>query len=71
MKQYLQLSQDERYEIYTALKSKSPISTVARELGRSCSTIYREIKRNIDLRGLEQSKLNKWQQSEDTVLTLN
>ena len=50
MKQYTQLSQEERYEIYAALKSKSSISTLARELGRSRSTIYREIKRNKGLR---------------------
>jgi len=46
MKQYTQLSQEERHEIYAALKSKSSISTLARELGRSRSIIYREIKRN-------------------------
>ena len=50
MKQYTQLSQDERYEIYANLKSHSSISTLARELGRSRSTIYREIKRNTGLR---------------------
>ena len=41
MEQYTQLSQEERYEIYAALKSKSSISTLSRELGRSRSTIYR------------------------------
>lgn len=51
MKKYTQLSQDERYEIYVALKSKTSLSVVARELGRSRSTIYREIKRNIGQRG--------------------
>ena len=45
MKKYTQLSQDERYEIYTTLKSKSSIATLARELGRSRSTIYREKKK--------------------------
>jgi IS30 family transposase len=29
MKQYTQLSQDERYEIYAALKSKNPLSKIA------------------------------------------
>jgi IS30 family transposase len=33
MKKYTQLSQDERYEIYATLKSKSSIATLARELG--------------------------------------
>ncbi len=51
MKKYTQLSQDERYEIYAALKSKSSITTLAQELGRSRSTIYREIKRNTGQRG--------------------
>ena len=51
MKQYTQLSQDERYEIYAALKSKSSPATLARELGRSRSTIYREINRNQGKRG--------------------
>lgn len=44
MTQYTQLSQDERYEIYAALKSKSSISTLALELGRSRATIYRKSK---------------------------
>ena len=48
MKKYTQLSQDERYEIYAALKSKSSVATLVRELGRSRSTIYRELKRNIE-----------------------
>src|SRR5690606_614666 len=51
MKKYTQLSQDERYEIYATLKSKSSIASLARELGRSRSTIYRELKRNTGQRG--------------------
>jgi len=45
MKKYTQLSQDERYEIYATLKSKGSIASLVRELGRSRSTIYRELKR--------------------------
>ena len=42
MKKYTQLSQDERYEIYATLKSKSSITTLARELGRSRSTMIND-----------------------------
>jgi len=51
MKKYAQLSQNERYEIYATLKSESLIATLIWELGRSRSTIYREIKRNTGQRG--------------------
>ncbi|KAF7275660.1 hypothetical protein GWI33_011451, partial [Rhynchophorus ferrugineus] len=51
MKQYTQLSQDERYEIYAALKSKISLSEIARILNRSKSTISREIRRNQGQRG--------------------
>lgn len=51
MKKYTQLSQNERYEIYVTLKSESLIATLILELGRSRSTIYREIKRNTGQRG--------------------
>ena len=51
MKQYTQLSQDARYEIYAALKSKISLSQIARILNRSKSTISREIQRNQGLRG--------------------
>ena len=51
MKKYTQLFQNERYEIYVTLKSESLIATLIWELGRSRSTIYREIKRNTGQRG--------------------
>ena len=51
MKKYTQLSQNKRYEIYVTLKSESLIATLILELGRSRSTIYREIKRNTGQRG--------------------
>ena len=60
MKQYTQLSQDERYEIYAASKSKSSISTLARELGRSRSTLYREIKRNSEKRVYQAQQVEKF-----------
>ena len=51
MTQYTQLSQDERYEIYAALKSNTSIPQLALEMGRPKSTIYREIDRNSGKRG--------------------
>ena len=50
MNQYTQLSQEERYEIYAALKSKTSQAEIARGLNRSPATISREIRRNIGLR---------------------
>lgn len=60
MKKYTQLSQNERYEIYATLKSESSIATLARELGRSRSTIYREIKRNTGQRGYRAQQAAKF-----------
>lgn len=60
MKKYTQLSQDERYEIYATLKSKSSIASLARELGRSRSTIYRELKRNTGQRGYRAQQAAKF-----------
>ena len=51
MKQYTQLSQEERYNISAAMKSNTPIAQLARETGRHRSTIYRELKRNKGQRG--------------------
>lgn len=51
MKQYTQLSQEERYNISAAVKSKTPKAQLAREIGRHRSTIYRELKRNKGQRG--------------------
>lgn len=43
MKQYTQLSQEERYNISAAVKSNTPKAELAREMNRHRSTIYREI----------------------------
>ena len=51
MKQYTQLSQDERYAISRCIKSDKSKTQLARELNRSRSTFYREINRNKGLRG--------------------
>ena len=43
---YHQLSDDERYQIGAMRRAKSSLRAIARELGRSPSTISREIRRN-------------------------
>jgi IS30 family transposase len=68
MKKYTQLSQDERYEIYATLKSKSSIATLARELGRSRSTIYRELKEILDNVDIELNRQLNLQVKDGTVL---
>ena len=48
---YAQLGLEERYQIYDRLRDGWKQSTIARYLGRSASTISREIRRNRGLRG--------------------
>lgn len=48
MRTYEQLSLDERYQIQALVKLKTPVATIARELGRHRSTVYRELNRNSD-----------------------
>lgn len=48
---YHQLTQDERYQIYAFRKADSSIRAIADELGRSPSTISRELQRNVNRRG--------------------
>lgn len=45
---YRQLSQDERYQIQAGLRVRQSIPQIAAALGRSPSTIYREVDRNKD-----------------------
>lgn len=46
MKYYRQLTRDERYQIQAMLKIGMHRAAIARQLGRSPSTVYREIARN-------------------------
>jgi IS30 family transposase len=48
---YKHLSREKRYQIYSLLKAKQPISEIARLLGRNRSTISRELIRGLGLRG--------------------
>ena len=51
MKQYTQLTQVERSQIYALLKEGFTPKEIAKNLGRSASTISREINRNSGERG--------------------
>ena len=48
---YKQLTQEERYQIYALMKANHNQKEFANILGRSASTISREIKRNKGLKG--------------------
>jgi len=51
MKRYTQLTQEERYQISVLMKAGHNQSVISRVMGRSKSTISREIRRNKGLRG--------------------
>ena len=48
---YNQLTENERYQIYTLLKAGFKQKSIAEQLGRNPSTICRELKRNQGMRG--------------------
>ena len=47
MRNYNQLTQTERYQIYALRKANKNPTEISRVLGRHKSTIYRELKRNL------------------------
>ena len=51
MRNYNQLTQTERYQIYALRKANKNPTEISRVLGRHKSTIYRELKRNLGKRG--------------------
>lgn len=48
---YKHLSREERYQIYSLMKANQTLTQIARVLGRSCSTISREVNRGRGQRG--------------------
>ena len=50
MRNYTQLTQEERYQIEALMKAGKSLSEIARILERSKSTISREVRRNKDLK---------------------
>ena len=51
MRNYNQLTQTERYQIYALRKANKNPTEISRVLGRHKSIIYRELKRNLGKRG--------------------
>ena len=59
MKTYTQLTQEERYQIYALKSADHSPADISRILGRSKSTIGRELKRNEGLRGYRPKQAQK------------
>ncbi len=51
MKQYTHLTEQERYHIYLMIRQKNSLTSIAKIMNRSVSTISREIKRNTGKKG--------------------
>ncbi|MEI6896680.1 MAG: helix-turn-helix domain-containing protein [Psychromonas sp.] len=56
---YKQLTQEERYQIYAFKKAGKSQKEIANELTRSASSISRELKRNIGLKGYRPKQANE------------
>lgn len=59
MSYYTHLTQYERYQISALLQSGKSLSSIANQLGRNKSTLYRELKRNSGLRGYRPQQAHK------------
>lgn len=59
MRGYTQLTQEERYQIYALMKAGHSQTEIARILGRSKSTISRELCRNKGLRGYRPAQAHR------------
>lgn len=60
MRGYAQLTQEERYQIYALTKAGHSQTEIARILGRSKSTMGRELSRNKGLRGYRPRQAHQW-----------
>ena len=59
MKEYNQITKEERYQIQAELKAGFSVPEIANGLGRDKSAVYREINRNIGLRGYRPEQANE------------
>lgn len=59
MRKYKQLTAEERYCIYIGRKEGRSLRTIAKEIGRSHSTLSRETRRNKGLRGYRPKQANE------------
>jgi IS30 family transposase len=64
---YKHLSLEERHYIELSIKNDKALTEIADDLGRSQSTISREIKRNLGLRGYRHNQANGIAQDRHTV----
>jgi IS30 family transposase len=62
MKSYTQLTQEERYQIHALMKAGHNQTEIARILGRSKSTISREVRRNKGMRGYRPKQAHRFAQ---------
>lgn len=62
MKKYRHLSREERYQIYGALQNGASITEISKQLGRSPSTISRELKRNRGKKGYRPKQASEFAQ---------
>ena len=67
MKGYTQLTQEERYQIYALKKAGHSQKEIAVNLGRSPSTISRELKRNRGLKGYRPKQAHRLAQNRKQV----
>ena len=59
MNEYNQITKEERYQIQAELKAGFSVPEIANGLGRDKSSVYREINRNIGLRGYRPEQANE------------
>ncbi|MEX2964753.1 transposase, partial [Microbulbifer sp. TYP-18] len=64
---YHQLTEEERYQIYVLLKAEHNQKEIAALLGRSPSTISRELKRNCGLRGYRPAQAQRFSNNRRTT----
>jgi IS30 family transposase len=60
MRRYQQLSLDEREKMARLRQSESSIAEIALALGRTRSTVYRELKRNQTVKGEKERSKKAW-----------
>ena len=63
MRGYTQLTRDERYQIYALRKAGHSQKEIAEVLGRSPSTISRELRRNKGLKGYRPEQAHRLTQN--------
>ena len=68
MRSYTQLTRDERYQIYALRKAGHSQKEIAEVLGRSPSTINRELRRNRGLKGYLSGTMSLYTKKPGTIV---